>query len=589
MEKWFLKNNKGEPGIDYKKYNISNVLYRILINKGITTEKEIEDFLNPCLETLHSPLFLGGVIPASNLIMKSIRENVKIRIVGDYDVDGIMSTYILYTALKRIGANVSYKIPHRVYNGYGISKDIVEECIEDGVGLIITVDNGIAAFEAIEFAEESGIKVVVTDHHEPPIALVDGEMKQNLPEATYIINPKKDSDKYPFKNICGAVVAFKLATHLLTINGVPIEEVNEKLLPFAALATVCDIMPLVGENRAIVKNALSLYRDVENIGLSSLLEVLGIENKDLTAFDLGFILGPTVNSAGRLEDGSIVLDLLNSADKNSAIEIANHLKDLNYERQLKTEEAVEKAEKIIQDYNFLKTFRILVVYVENIHESICGIVAGRIKEKYNRPTIVFTDSKGIVKGSGRSIEAYNMFEELSKYKYLLESFGGHKLAAGLSLKRENLKEFVIEINNNSTLTMEDFLKNIYLDTSLQPRYVDYRLAEELKVLEPYGSGNSKPLFGCKNLVLKRASIIGKNRNVVKLQFLDDNKFVNAILFQKEEEFINYFINNCPPGTIDEVLMGNGNILLDVVYFPEINEFNGSKNLQLQVKSYKISR
>ena len=585
MEKWFIKNTKPE-NIDYEKFNLNKILYKVLVNRDIKTEDEIERYLNPSLEDLNTSLLLPDLIKASNLIMKNIEQNNKIRIVGDYDVDGVMSTYILYNGLLRLNANIDFDIPNRITDGYGINKTIINRAKEDNINLIITCDNGIAAFDAISYAKENNIDIIVTDHHE----VVRNELKEEvLPLADAIINPKRDNSKYPFKEICGGVVAYKLIDYLYKINGINEDELYNFLLPYAAIATVCDVMPLINENRIIVSNGLRYLNNTSDIGLSALIKSAMLEDKKIDVYHLGFVLGPTINSSGRLEDASIAIDLLLEKDENKALEKAKYLRGLNVERQVLTDNGYNKIDKQIEINNLMSKQKVLIVYDDDLNESVVGIIAGRIKEKYNRPTIVLTDSNGILKGSGRSIDVYNMFEKVSEHKNLLESFGGHAMACGLSLKKENLEEFINLINKDADLTEEDLIKKVYMDLGLSLSNTDLNLAKQLEKFEPYGTANPNAVFGTKNLKVIRFSVFGKNKNVIKMILTDGMTSREILLFESIDDFILKLSKEYPINEINNMINNlNSNIFLDIVYTPSINSFRGNQNLELKIKNYRVS-
>lgn len=586
MEKWFIKNKKPEKIIDFKKFELNEILYKVLINRDIMTEDEVENFLNPSLENLHSALLLPDLIKAANLVLKAIRENKKIRIVGDYDVDGVTSTYILYKGLERLDANVDFDIPHRVKDGYGINKNIIERASNENVEVIITCDNGIAARNAINFANEKNIEVIVTDHHEVPI---DDEGKEIFPEASAIIDPKRSDSRYPFKEICGAVVAFKFISYLYTIKSVSEDELLTKLLPYAAIATVCDVMPLCDENRDIVKFGLSYLNETSDTGISALIEECGLLDKTVDVYHIGFVIGPTINSAGRLDDAKYAVRMLLEENNDKAKEMARYLRDLNIERQNLTDEGFQKIDKLIIDNNMLDTFRVLVIKDESLNESVVGIIAGRIKEKYNRPVIVLTKSNDILKGSGRSIEGYNMFEKISEHKENLTSFGGHAMACGLSIEEKYLKDFIIDINNDADITKEDLIKKVYIDTGLKLSNTDMDLAFKLESFEPYGTGNPKAKFGTRNLNILRISVFGKNKNVLKFVLTDGNTSREAILFEPVGDFINNLRDVYSDAEIKNMFQNNrNNIFIDIIYTPTINDFRGNKSLELSIKNYRVS-
>lgn len=588
MERWFIKN-KSDPGIDYKKLGINNVIYKILLNREINTEEDIREFLEPSLSNLNSPILLKDMVKASNIILGHLMKKNKIRIIGDYDVDGVTSTYILYEGLRTIGGDVSYDIPHRVEDGYGINNNLIDRAHEDRVKCIITCDNGIAARDVVDYAKSLNIDIVITDHHEVPKILKDGKEIEVLPEASAVIDPKQSACSYPFKEICGGVVAFKLIEYLFLIKGVDKEEFYEKFLPYAAIATVCDVMPLTNENRIIVSEGLKLLRTTKDLGLNALIEAADIKKEEIGVYHLGFIIGPTINSSGRLESAKEALELFLEKDYSLALEKAKELRDLNYERQKLTSDAFEIIDEKIQKDNLLNKHKVLIVYEEGLNESILGIVAGKIKEKYYRPSVVLSDSKDLIKGSGRSIEEYNMFQEFSKSKGYLKSFGGHKMACGLSLPLENLDDFIRDVDKNENLTNEDLIRKVYIDGNLELKYISMKLVNDIESLAPFGNGNSAPKFGAKNLQIKSLNILGKNRNFLKMTLSQDNINYTGILFEDSQVFLNNLANFYGREEVMGLLNGRpSNIFIDIVFNLDLNKFNCNVNIQLKIKSYRIT-
>lgn len=586
MEKWFIRNTNKNLDIDYKKLGINEIIYRLLLNRGLTSEDEMDLFLNPDIEKLYTPLLLKDLIKGANIIQSTIKSKKRIRIIGDYDVDGIMSTYILFTGLINIGATVDYVIPHRVSDGYGINSKIVEQAISDKVDLILTCDNGISAFDAIKLAEDNNVKVVVTDHHDVPKNIDNSDL---IVPASAVINPKQEKCKYPFKAICGAAVAFKLIQHLYSISGIDDNKVFKDFLSFLTIATICDVMDLVDENRIIVKNGLNYIKNTTNLGLKTLIQECGIENKEVSVYHVGFVLGPTINSSGRLDSANKSLELFLSKDILEAERIAKELRSLNAKRQEMTDKGLKTVIDTIEKSNLIND-KVLVVYEPTIHESIAGIIAGRIKEKYNLPTIILTQGREGIKGSGRSIESYNIVEEIARNKDLLNSFGGHPMAAGLSLQLENLDILRKNLNLKSNLSEDDLIKKIYIDYPLSIDQLSFEFIKKLKILEPFGNGNPSPLFGAKNLSVERAYILGKNSNVLKLLLKENNNSIYAISFENPIDFFNEIRAKYSSVQLENLRQGKDNdIKIDVVYTPEINEFNGNTSIQLKIKSYRMSR
>lgn len=583
MEKWFIKSAKAN--INFDDLNLSDYMKKILSNRELSAAENVQSFLNPDISNLHSPVFLPDLIKATNIIREAINQQKKIRIVGDYDVDGVTSTFILCKGLRNLGANVDYKIPHRVEDGYGINKNIIDSAKEDGVDLIITCDNGIAAMEALEHANKLGVDVIVTDHHE--VQYVDGA--EQLPKAVAVINPKRSSSKYPFKGICGAVVAYKLIEQLYVITAMDEEELLNEFLPFATIGTICDVMSLVDENRALVSEGLKRLNSTSNVGLKAMIEACQIDGV-LDVYHIGFIIGPTINSSGRLESAELSLELFLKTEYSEAIVIAKELRELNQKRQKLTEEGYLKVDELIQKYELDKKLRVLMVKETSIDESIIGIIAGRIKEKYNRPTLVFTKSKDFLKASGRSIDEYDMFESLQKYKDRFVAFGGHKMACGLSIEEDNLKNLIVDVNNDSTLSKEDLVKKIYIDSLLHLREINLNMIADLEILKPYGNGNPKPVFSSLNLRVSNFAVLGKNKNVLKFDVSDGNSSRKALYFKPVEEFVEEMAAQADIEQVYNMIENkNHNILIDLVYSPTINEFRGVQNIELRVSSIRISK
>lgn len=588
MERWFIKN-KSDPGIDYKKLGINNVIYKILLNREINTEDDIREFLNPSLSNLNSPILLKDMVKASNIILSHVSKKNEIRIIGDYDVDGVTSTYILYTGLKRIGANVSYDIPHRVHDGYGINNNLIDKAYDDKVKCIITCDNGIAARDSVLYAKSKEMDIIITDHHEVPKIVENGKEVEIIPDASSVIDPKQNSCSYPFKEICGAVVAFKLIEYLFLIKGVEKEEFYDSFLPYAAIATVCDVMPIIEENRVIVSEGLKKLRETKDFGLNALIEAADIRKNEIEVYHLGFILGPTINSSGRLESAKEALALFLENDYSKALEKAKLLRDLNYERQVLTSEAFEVIDEKINRENLLDKHKILIIYEEGLNESILGIVAGKIKEKYYRPSVVLSDSKDLIKGSGRSIEEYNMFEEFSKSKEYLKSFGGHKMACGLSLNLSDLDDFIKDVDEKESLTDKDLIRKVYIDGNLKLKYISMNLVRDLEALAPFGNGNSAPKFGAKNLQVKSLNILGKNKNFLKMTLSQDNINYMGILFEDSQVFLNRLASSYGREEVVALLNGRpSNIFIDIVFNLDLNNFNGNVSIQLKIKNYRVT-
>lgn len=584
MENWYIRNKKGDVDKIAESFNISKVTSKILINRDITQPERIDQFLNPSLDKLPSSKLMDDMDIASGIIVNKIKDRRRIRIVGDFDVDGIMSVYILYTALKNLGAMVDYVIPDRVNDGYGINDIIILEAKAHGIDTIITVDNGIGALEQVKLAKKMGITVIITDHHDITIP-EDGNVFSVLPEADAILNPKKPFCKYPQKTLCGAGVVFKLITNLYDLFG--LKGKGNELLEFVSIATICDVVDLVDENRVIVVEGLKRLNNTENVGLRALLRESSLEDKELGVYHVGFIIGPSFNATGRLDSALIGLDLLLEKDEIKAQEKAKTIRALNDERKLMTEKGIEKIANQVQN-KYLDS-KIIVAYEPNIHESIAGIIAGRIKEKYNKPTIVLTNGKEGVKGSARSIEGYHIYEELSKARKYLNRFGGHPMAAGLSLDEINIEVLRNFLNNNSTLTNEDLVPKVYIDIPLNISSIDMGLVQELKILEPHGKGNPKPLFGQRDLSIRKINVIGSKMNVLKFQFLNTPD-MEGIMFSGVDECIADIVNTHGEEEYNRALLGkDNNIKIDIVYSPSINEYMGRISVQLVINNYRIQK
>jgi single-stranded-DNA-specific exonuclease len=585
MENWVIKNKKADFELIIKECGISEVLARCLVNKGLTTIEPINNYLHPQLNKQHDPLLLKDMKIACDILANKILQGKKIRIIGDYDVDGVVATYILYRTLIRVGADVSYDIPDRIQDGYGINVRMVEAAYNDRIDTLLTCDNGITAIEQIEKAKQYNMTVIVTDHHSL-IQAEDDELV--LPGADAVINPKRPDCNYPFKGLCGAAVAYKLSIALLRYY-----EINDnddfilELMSYAAIATVCDVMELVDENRVIVKHGLELLKSTHNKGLLALMDAAGVVKEQLNTFHLGYVIGPCLNASGRLNTAKMGLELLLADSSKEAVRLAGEVRDLNNLRKNMTFENVEKAVSLIEESN-LKNDKVLVIYLEDCHESIAGIIAGRIRERYNRPTIVLTDAENCVKGSGRSIEQYNMIDELQQYRFLFLKLGGHPMAAGLSMLRENIEEMRMVLNSNTSLTDEMLIPKVTIDIHLPLGYVTEALMQELKLMEPFGKGNEKPLFAEKNLKIRSAFIIGKNSSGLRLRVINQyGREMDAVYFGDVDMFFNYISDTYGSEEAGKLQTGrSSNAAISITYYPSINEYNGFKNLQLNILNYR---
>ena len=570
MEKWVLAAKRADFQEIGRKYGIDPVIARIIRNRDITEDAEINQYLNGTLDDIPSWKSLKDIDKAVEIISQKIDLGTRMRIIGDYDIDGVTATYILLKGFKRLGANVDTYIPDRIADGYGIHNHLIEKAKEDGVDTIVTCDNGISAADQIAFAKKMGMTVVVTDHHEVPFEDTEEGRKYKLPLADAIINPKQSDCTYPNKNICGAVVAMKLVFALYEKYGIPESEKEDYLEP-AAIATVGDIMDLQGENRILVKEGLLRLPHTKNKGLKALIRAIGLENQKISSYDIGFRLGPCINASGRLDTAKRALELLNASNRREAVTLAADLKELNDSRKEMTEEGVEEAVRQIESSSW-KDDQVLVVYLPECHESIAGIIAGRIKERYYRPTFVLTKGETGVKGSGRSIEAYDMFAEMSRCRELFTKFGGHKLAAGLSLEEENVEVFRKRINELADLTEEDLQMKVSIDMRLPFPYINEELIHELKILEPFGKGNGKPLFAESKLRVIQPRIFGKNRNVLKCRLEDQQgNQMEAVYFGEVEDCLQKMEKKQ---------------IMSFTYYPSINEYMGRRTIQLTIVNYQ---
>ncbi len=553
-------------GADFRaigeKFQISPLTARLIRNKDITGEQEIEEYLHGTLEDLHPASMMKGIPEAVELLRKKVSEQASIRIIGDYDIDGVCSTYILLRGFRAAGAQVDTDIPDRKKDGYGLNKELVKRAYDAGVDTIVTCDNGIAAVQEIAYAEELGMTVIVTDHH---------EVQEELPPAQVIVNPRQADCPYPFKKLCGAAVAWKLVGELWKQMELPMAALYDDLLMFAGFATVGDVMDLTGENRILVREGLKRLRMTTHPGMSALIEANELARDTLSAFHIGFVLGPCINASGRLATAKRALELLDTEDQDLALERAAELKHLNDERKELTEQGLAQAVDLIEHSNLMED-RVLVVYLPDCHESLAGIIAGRIRERYYRPVFVLTRAEDGVKGSGRSIETYSMFEEMSKCKELYTKYGGHPMAAGVSMPEEHVELFRQRLNELCTLTEEELTEVIHIDMALPFSYVSERLVEELSLLEPFGKGNTKPVFAARNVRVLESRVLGKNQNVLRMKLMDESgTALEGIYF-----------HNC----MQEVLRDlQGKKAIHILYYPEINEFRGRRSLQLRIQGY----
>ncbi len=586
MQKWMVAAKKADFKKIGEKYNIDQVTARIIRNRDVIEDEDIRLFLEGGLKDLNDPALLYDADKLVNILISKINNKVPIRIIGDYDIDGVMSTYILMRGLLKANAKVSYMIPDRIKDGYGINMHLIDKAYEDGIDTIITCDNGIAAIDEIAHAKELGMTVLVTDHHAIPFDEIDGERIYKKSLADAIVNPHQIDCKYPYKELCGAAVAWKVLILLYRKLGIDEEEAFE-FIENVAFATVGDVMPLQGENRILVKEGIKKIHRTKSIGMKALILQCGLVPEQVDAYHFGFVLGPCVNATGRLDTATRAIKLFLTEDENEAAVIAGELVSLNNERKEMTTQGVEEAIVIYEKNDYDKD-RVLVIFLPDVHESIAGIIAGRIRERYHKPTFILTRAEEGIKGSGRSIEAYSMYEEMCKCKELLDKFGGHPMAAGLSLSEENINDFRKRLNELTTLTQKDLIEKVSIDVPMPVSYATMELVEELNVLAPFGKDNPRPVFADKNLRVKRLWVVGKNQNVVRVSLeTENNTVVSAIYFRDAQGFLEYISETFGAQELERAMSGrDNNIVLAIVYSPKINNFRDSQSLQFEIQYYK---
>ncbi len=624
-EKWVVAAKRADFPAIAQKFGIDQVTARILRNRDVVGDEAIRRYLNGTLADLYAPELLKGCVEAAELLKKKIGAGKRIRIIGDYDIDGVNATYILYRMIRSCGGEVDYEIPDRMKDGYGLNLHLLELAVQEGIDMVITCDNGISAIEEIQYAKKNGLTVIVTDHHEPKyvecreaenseerkvgwdhrsvsgadasdtsnapdassgMAVCDRTRRYILPEADVLVNPKQPGCSYPFKKLCGAAVAWKVACALDRICGLP-EREAEALLPFVAFATVGDVMDLEDENRILVREGLKRIASTDNLGLQALIAANGLNAANISAYHFGFVLGPCINASGRLDTASRSVRLLLAQTREEADLLAEQLKELNDERKRMTEQAVEEACALIDSGEYGGD-RVLVVYLPDCHESIAGIVAGKLREYYYRPVFVVTDAKEGAKGSGRSIETYSMFDEMVKCDDVFIKYGGHPMAAGFSLERERINEMSRRLNENCTLSEQDLIEKICIDVPMPIDYITEDLVEQLDLLEPFGKGNEKPLFAEAGLALLGARILGKNANVLKFRVCNRaGRIMDAMYFGNVDEMQDYLEERYGTQRVQELFWGRGEgVTLDVTYYPSINEYMGNRTLQIVIKNYR---
>lgn len=586
MERWVLLRKGADFEAIGKKYQISPRLACLIRNRDVIGEEAVDRYLNGTISDLYDGMLMKDMDKAIDILKEKILEDKKIRVIGDYDIDGVNATYILLEGLERLGADVDSDIPDRISDGYGLNRHLVERAYEAGVDTLITCDNGIAAADEIAYGKEMGMTVIVTDHHEVPFDEQDGEKRYRIPPADAVMDPKQPDCLYPFKGLCGAAVAYKMMEALWESMGKDSADLDD-LIENVAIATIGDVMDLEDENRIFVKEGLQMLRRTKNPGLKALIECTGIDKNSLNSYHIGFVLGPCINASGRLDTAKRALELLRAGTQKEADILAGDLKALNDSRKDMTEEAVKQAEEQVETTTISKD-KVLVVYLPDCHESLAGIVAGRIRENYYKPVFVLTDAEEGVKGSGRSIDGYHMYEELNKCKELLTKFGGHRLAAGLSLPKENVGKFREMLNKNCTLTEEEMKEKVTIDMEMPFGCVTEGLVKELELLEPFGKGNTKPVFAARDVTLLGARILGKNRNVLKLQVQDVNGYrIEAMLFHHADDFLGKLEEQYGKTEVDALLKGRGRqIQISLTYYPDINEYMGKKTPQIVVTHYR---
>lgn len=570
MEKWMIYSKKADFNALGTRFSINPVTARIIRNRDVIGEEAVYRYLYGTKKDMYSAWLMKDMRRAVELLKEKLEDRKKIRIIGDYDADGVNASCILWKGLKRCGAEVDVEIPHRMSDGYGINERLIEEAYQAGVDTILTCDNGIAAQKQTAYAKSLGMTIIITDHHEVPYEEKEGVRRYLVPEADAVVNPKQEDCPYPYKGLCGAGVAYKLIQCLYEELGVP-EQETEELLQFAAIATIGDVMELQDENRIIVREGLKLLHKTTNPGLKALMEVNGIEPSSLNSYHIGFVIAPCMNAGGRLDTAKRALELLLCEDRQEADRMAGELKALNDSRKALTIKETQKACEMLDSQE--KMDKVILVYLPDCHESLAGIIAGKLREKYYRPVFVLTKAENGLKGSGRSIEGYSMFEELVKCRQYLEKFGGHPMAAGLSLKEENLDAFRSALNENCTLTEEDYICKRWIDVAMPLGYITKELIEEFSVLEPFGKGNEKPMFAEKNIRAMNIRAIGQNGNAVKFQAADSGgSRMEAIYFGDAAEFL------------EKVQEGS---LISILYYPSVNEFRGVEKLQITVCGWRI--
>lgn len=589
MEHWVLLRKGADFEAISRKFGISRRLASLIRNRGVIGDEEIDRYLNGTTADLYDGMQMKGMARAVDILREKIENREKIRIIGDYDIDGINSVYILSEGIGALGGDADSDIPDRMKDGYGLNVELIEKAHREGVGTVITCDNGIAAADEIAFGKNLGMTIIVTDHHEVPYDEKDEERIYRLPPADAVIDPKQPGCEYPFKGLCGAAIAYKLVKALCETMGRDADKLDY-LIENVAIATVGDVMELAGENRIFVKEGLRMLGHTHTPGLRALMECTGIERDKICAYHIGFVLGPCMNASGRLDTAKRALRLLSAKDKKEADVLAGDLKALNESRKDMTEKAVAQAKELVENTEVGRD-KVLVIYLPECHESLAGIVAGRIRESYYKPTFVLTDAKEGIKGSGRSIDAYHMYEELSRCKELLTRYGGHKLAAGVSLGKENLEKFCRMLNENCSLTEDDLSEKVAIDMELPFSCVTEAFVRELSLLEPFGNGNTKPVFAARNVEIISGRILGKNRNVLKLLVKDSaGTVIDAMCFRESEKLLHMLEERYGKKSAANMLEGRGgHMMISVTFYPDINEYMGRRTPQIILTHFRIAQ
>ena len=571
MERWVLLRKGADFEAISKKFHISPRLASLIRNRDVIGDEAINQYLNGTIAELYDGMQMKGMPQAVEILTEKIRDREKIRVIGDYDCDGINATYILLEGLEKLGAKVDSDIPDRIKDGYGLNQHLIDRAHEDGIDTIITCDNGIAAAKEIEYGKALGMTIIVTDHHEVPYKENEAGRRYILPPADAVVDPRQEGCEYPFKGLCGAAVAYKLVEALCEANGQDVADLDY-LLENVAIATVADVMDLTEENRILVKQGLEMLKRTSNLGLRALIQCIGLEGKKIQAYHIGFILAPCLNASGKLDTAKRALALLRAKTEREADMLAGDLKALNESRRDMTDRVVDEAMAKVERTD-IRGDKVLVIYLPDCHESLAGLVAGRVRENYYRPVFVLTDSEDGVKGSGRSIESYSMYEELTGCGDLLTKFGGHPMAAGLSLDKENVEKFKRRLNDQCTLSEEELTEKVVIDMELPFAAITEHFIEELEYMEPFGKGNTKPVFAARGVVMQYVKIIGKNKNVAKATAIDAaGNRMEAICFHDAQEFAKQCERN------------NGK--MSITFYPGINEFRGERQIQIVITHYR---